>query len=76
MCVCVSIYLQGRSNDWQLEFKGSPGNLVQFENLLFAGNEMLDGNSTISVNLKVNGQQKVCIKMFFFLHNKNHCDRI
>lgn len=49
---------QGR-NEWQLEYKGSPGNLIQFETLLFSNNEMVDGNSTIAVNMKVNGQQKV-----------------
>lgn len=60
-------FKQGRSNEWTLEFKGSPGNLIQFENLLFNGNEMLDGNSTIAVNLNISGQQKVCffqLKLF------------
>lgn len=48
------ILLQGRdskSNDWTLEFKGSPGNLIQFESMLF-NNEMDIGTTMISLNLK------------------------
>lgn len=56
----VEVYTKkGQSNDWTLEFKGSPGNLIQFENLLFNNTEMVVGSSIISVNMKQTGQQKV-----------------
>lgn len=56
----VEVYIKkGQSNDWTLEFKGSPGNLIQFENLLFNNTEMVVGSSIISVNMKQTGQQKV-----------------
>lgn len=50
---------KGQSNDWCVEFKGSPGNLIQFENLLFNNTEMVVGSSIIAVNMKQSGQQKV-----------------
>lgn len=50
---------KGSASEWTLEFKGSPGNLIQFENLLFNNAEMMVGSSIISVNMKQNGQQKV-----------------
>lgn len=47
------------SNDWQLEFKGSPGNLTQFEDLLFANNEMVAGSALIALHVKLLGKQKI-----------------
>lgn len=56
----VEVYTKkGLSNDWSIEFKGSPGNLIQFENLLFNNTEMVVGSSVIAVNLKQTGPQKV-----------------
>lgn len=56
----VEVYARkGQSNDWCSEFKGSPGNLIQFENLLFNNTEMVVGSSIIAINLKQIGQQKV-----------------
>lgn len=58
----VEVYTnKGRLTEWTVEYKGSPGNLVQFESLLFNNTEMVVGSSIIAVNLKQNGQQKVCI---------------
>lgn len=58
----VEVYTnKGRTNDWAIEYKGSPGNLIQFENLLFNNTEMVVGSSIVAVNLKQNGQQKVCL---------------
>lgn len=50
---------KAQTNDWIFEFKGSPGNLIQFENLLFNNTEMVVGSSIIAVNMKQSGQQKV-----------------
>ncbi|XP_039452393.1 DNA mismatch repair protein spellchecker 1 [Culex pipiens pallens] len=47
------------SNDWQLEFKGSPGNLTQFEDLLFANNGMVAGSALIALHVKLLGKQKI-----------------
>ncbi|XP_055551024.1 DNA mismatch repair protein spellchecker 1 isoform X2 [Wyeomyia smithii] len=47
------------SNDWILEFKGSPGNLTQFEDVLFSNNDMVAGSALFAVHLKQNGKQKV-----------------
>lgn len=47
------------SNDWQLEYKGSPGNLTQFEDLLFANNEMVAGSGLIALQVKQIGKQKI-----------------
>lgn len=49
-------------NEWSVEYKGSPGNLIQFENLLFNNTDMVVGSSLIAVNMKQNGQQKVKIE--------------
>lgn len=47
------------TNDWAIEYKGSPGNLIQFENLLYNNTEMVVSSSLIAVNMKQCGQQKV-----------------
>lgn len=47
------------SNDWVLEFKGSPGNLSQFEDLLFANNDMVAGSALIALHVKPQGKQKM-----------------
>lgn len=59
------------TNEWTLEFKGSPGNLMQFEGILFNNSEMVVGSSIIAVNMKLNGQQKVSVitEFLLFIHN-------
>lgn len=56
----VEVYSKkAQTNDFTLEYKGSPGNLIQFENLLFNNTEMVVGSSIIAVNMKQTGAQKV-----------------
>lgn len=55
----VEVYAKSSVNEFELAFKGSPGNLIQFENLLFNNTDMVVGSSIISVNMKQNGSQKV-----------------
>lgn len=62
----IEVYTRkGQSNDWIVEFKGSPGNLIQFENLLFNNTEMVVGSSIIAVNMKQTGAQKVSFLPIF-----------
>lgn len=61
----VEVYTKKpQTSDFILEYKGSPGNLIQFENLLFNNTEMVVGSSVISVNMKQTGAQKVNIFAF------------
>ena len=39
------------ASDWTLEYKGSPGNLVQFEDVLFSSQDQLLGSAVIGVKL-------------------------
>ncbi|KAH8410004.1 hypothetical protein KR009_004011 [Drosophila setifemur] len=50
----VEVYVK-KSNEWLLEYRGSPGNLLQFEDILFANKEVLVGNSIISLMVKLEG---------------------
>ncbi|XP_022223308.2 DNA mismatch repair protein spellchecker 1 [Drosophila obscura] len=49
----VEVYI--KRNEWQLEYRGSPGNLLQFEDILFANKEILVGNNIISLQVKLEG---------------------
>lgn len=59
----VEVYTSHKGGDWTLEYKGSPGNLAQFEDLLFnsAEPEILS-NLLLSVQLDVTQQKRVIIK--------------
>lgn len=48
-----------KNQSWLLEYKGSPGNLSQFEDILFANNDIALGVSVIAVKLGVEGKSRV-----------------
>jgi DNA mismatch repair protein MSH2 len=56
----VEVYVSKttKGNDWTIEYKGSPGNLLQFEDLLFNSNEIVSGNALLSVYLQLSDNQK------------------
>lgn len=47
----VEVYVTQGGNDWSVEYKGSPGNLVQFEELLFSNADIVVGTAVIAVRL-------------------------
>ncbi|KAL3277162.1 hypothetical protein HHI36_012514 [Cryptolaemus montrouzieri] len=53
----VEVFLkqsQGKNNDWQVEYKGSPGNLSQFEEILFENTDIVYSNSVMGVKIVKN----------------------
>jgi DNA mismatch repair protein MSH2 len=59
------------SAEFTLEFKGSPGNLMQFEELLFSNNDMVESTTIIALQLKVENQQRVSIYMIISMTEVN-----
>lgn len=58
----VEVYVnQGslKSNDWVLEYKGSPGNLSQFEDILFANADVIVNSTIIAVKCRSDEKNKV-----------------
>ncbi|XP_012537376.1 DNA mismatch repair protein Msh2 [Monomorium pharaonis] len=58
----VEVYVnQGttKNQNWILEYKGSPGNLSQFEDILFGNNDVAVGVSVIAVKLGTEGKSRV-----------------
>ncbi|XP_077977328.1 DNA mismatch repair protein Msh2-like [Glandiceps talaboti] len=50
----------GKNNEWIVEYKASPGNLTQFEEILFGNNEMSSSACVISLKLgNENGQRVI-----------------
>lgn len=58
-----------KNQDWVLEYKGSPGNLTQFEDILFTNNDVAVGTSVIAIKLGGDTKNRVRI-----MHNCN-CDK-
>lgn len=42
---------QSRNNEWILEYKGSPGNLSQFEDIIYDGSDVVSSNCVLGVKL-------------------------
>lgn len=61
----VEVYVKkGSKTDYVLSYKGSPGNLLQFEEVLFGNLDTIAGSSLLSVHLKTGtgGKQKhICL---------------
>lgn len=55
----AEVYVRSSTGgDWQLEYRGSPGNLLQFEDILFSNKEILVGNSILSLQLHLQNNQR------------------
>ncbi|XKL61911.1 hypothetical protein PGB90_001744 [Kerria lacca] len=55
----VEVYTGGaKTNNWILEFKGSPGNLSQFEDLLFESVDQIEGSAVIAVKIGTDPNDK------------------
>jgi len=80
----VEVYVnQGtaKNQNWILEYKGSPGNLSHFEDILFGNNDIAVGVSVIAVRLGTEGKSRVsllrmimCISLL--KSNFTLCDRM
>lgn len=44
---------------WDVEFRGSPGNLTAFESVLYQSADVMTGTSIIGLNLKLEGARRV-----------------
>lgn len=48
-----------KNQNWVLEYKGSPGNLTQFEDILFGNNDVAVSVHVIAVKLGMEGKSRV-----------------
>lgn len=48
-----------KNHNWVLEYKGSPGNLSQFEDILFGNNDVAVSVRVIAVKLGMEGKSRV-----------------
>lgn len=66
----VEVYVnQGAksTSKWEIKYRGSPGNLIQFEDLIFNNTEVISNATTIGVNVKRVNNQLVSLKIEFLL---------
>jgi len=60
----VEVYINlgsSKNQNWILEYKGSPGNLSHFEDILFGNNDIAVGVSVIAVKLGTEGKSRVSL---------------
>lgn len=63
----VEVYVknnQTRNNEWSLEYKGSPGNLSQFEEILFESGAITFSNSVMGIKIIKNTVRTVCLFVY------------
>lgn len=71
----VEVYVnQGSSKNqnWILEYKGSPGNLSHFEDILFGNNDVAVGVSVIAVKLGTEGKSRVSSSCMIYVPDKEY----
>lgn len=74
----VEVYVnQGaaRNHDWILEYKGSPGNLSQFEEILFGNTDVAVGASLMAVKLGMEGKSRVGNDFSIVFDYFSYCDQ-
>lgn len=56
----VEVYVRSATGNanWNLEYRGSPGNLLQFEDIIFTNKEELVGNSILSLQMRMNNNAR------------------
>lgn len=55
----VEVYVRrSTGSDWKVEYRGSPGNLLQFEDIIFSNKEELVGNTILSLQLRLQNNQR------------------
>lgn len=65
----VEVYVnqgQKQNNDWKLEYRGSPGNLVQFEDLIFNNSDVISNATTIGISLRKENNQMVNCQCYYY----------
>lgn len=60
-------------SDWKLEYRGSPGNILQFEDILFSNKEILVGNGIISLQMRLEGGSAAQRKLGVAAVEQNDC---
>lgn len=66
----VEVYTNQAGSEWTLDYKGSPGNLVQFEDMLFSSAEPeILSNLLLALQMDTTQQQRVSHQTFMCIAN-------